>query len=348
MNARQIPLHMLLLAGLVSPAGAADDAPSAAKAPKAKAEAAASAPAPAPAAYAGLNALPPTDEERAALGDRLPAGAGLRVGVVDPDGPAVDQLQPGDVLVRFDDQLLVNFDQFRSLVQMRRPGDTVKFSVIRNGSTMTVPVKLSVRPAGVEARDGRSRPVTPADALRQDSAGGRTIHVGPGFVINIGPGAVAFPPEVLRQLEELQARGLLAQPGAATGSARSRKSAGSAAPDATVPAQPGLSTSRSFSFSLGSGASSSSKTLLSDGEGSVSLEESDGKRHATVKDAQGKVLFEGEITTEEQRAKLPEDVRRRLKAVEGGVFTVPGAPGAAPAAPKAPAPAKKYDPKKGA
>ena len=37
-----------------------------------------------------------------------------------------------------------------------------------------------------------------------------------------------------------------------------------------------------------------------------------------------------------------------LKAVEGGVFTVPGAPGAAPAAPKAPAPAKKYDPKKGA
>lgn len=67
-----------------------------------------------------------------------------------------------------------------------------------------------------------------------------------------------------------------------------------------------------------------------------------------MKDAQGKVLFEGEITTEEQRAKLPEDVRRRLKAVEGGVFTVPGAPGAAPSAPKAPAPAKKYDPKKGA
>ncbi len=339
MSLRQIPLHMLLLAGLIAPAGAADEAPAKSRsAPSAK-------PASQSPAYAGLNALPPTDEERAALGDRLPAGAGLRVGVVDPDGPAADQLQPGDVLVRLDDQLLVNFDQFRSLVQMRRPGDTVKFSLIRNGATMTVPVRLAVRPAGVEAEDRtRAKSAASADALRHDAGGARTIQIGPGFVINIGPGA-AFPPELMQPLAEMRTRGLLASPGVA--GARSRKS--QVVPEEADKARPGVSTStsRSFSFGLGAGATSSSKTLLHDAEGTVMVEDVDGKRRAMVKDAQGKVLFEGEIATAEQRAQLSDDVRRRLKAVEGGVFSVPAAP-AAPAAPKAPAPAQKFDAKKGA
>jgi len=351
----QIPLHMLLLAGLLAPARAADDASSAAK----PAAAAASAPErpvcpPAPAAYAGLNALPPTDEERAVLGAKLPEGVGLRVGVVDPEGPAVDQLQPGDVLVRFDDQLLVNFDQFRSLVQMRRPGDTVKFSVLRNGSAMTVPVRLAVRPPGVEANDRpRGKSATAADALKKDSAGARTIQVGPGFVINIGPGTAHFPPEIMQQLEELQARGLFAQPAAAAG-ARARKGA---AQDVEEPgkARPGVSarSSRSFSFGIGTGLTSSSSTHLVDEAGSVTVEDKDGKRHATVKDAAGAVLFDGDISTEAQRAQLSEEVRRRLKAVEGAVLSKPAIPGApsaapAPAAPKSAEEPKKFDRKKGA
>lgn len=346
-----IPLHMLLLAGLLAPAHAADASASGTKASE---SAAAKPAAPAPSAYAGLNALPPTDEERAVLGAKLPEGAGLRVGVVDPEGPAVDQLQPGDVLVRFDDQLLVNFDQFRSLVQMRRPGDTVKFSVLRNGSAMTVPVRLAVRPAGVEASDRpRNKSATAADALKQDSGGARTIQVGPGFVINIGPGAANFPPEIMQQLEELQSHGLFAQPGAAAG-ARARKGA---AQDVEEPgrARPGVSarSSRSFSFGIGTGLTSSSSIHLFDEAGSVIVEDKDGKRHATVKDAGGTVLFDGDISTEAQRAQLSEDVRRRLKAVEGAVLSKPGirgAPGAAPApaAPKSAEEPKKFDRKKGA
>jgi len=345
-----IPLHMLLLAGLLAPAHASDASASGTKA----SESSAAAKPAAPAAYAGLNALPPTDEERAALGAKLPEGVGLRVGVVDPKGPAVDQLQPGDVLVRFDDQLLVNFDQFRSLVQMRRPGDTVKFSVLRNGSAMTVPVRLAVRPPGVEASDSpRGKSATAADALKKDSGGARTIQVGPGFVINFPPSAANFPPEIMQQLEELQARGLFAQPAAAAG-ARARKGA---ARDVEEPgkARPGVSarSSRSFSFGIGTGLTSSSSTHLVDEAGSVTVEDKDGKRHATVKDAAGAVLFDGDISTEAQRAQLSEDVRRRLKAVEGAVLSkpaIPGAPGAAPApaAPKSAEEPKKFDRKKGA
>ena len=340
----QIPLHMLLLAGLLAPARAADAAPSGAQPAK---SAAAKPAAPAPVAYAGLNALPPTDEERAALGAKLPPGAGLRVGVVDPEGPAVDQLQPGDILVRFDDQLLVNFDQFRSLVQMRQPGDTVKFSVLRNGAAMTVPVRLALRPPSVEVNDRpRNKSAPAAEALKQDAGGARTIQIGPGFVINIGPGAANFPPEIMQQLEELQSRGLLAQPGMAPG-LRARKGA-AVDDDEPGQARPGVSTrsSRSFSFGIGSGMTSSSRTHLVDDAGSVTVEDKDGKRHATVKDADGKVLFDGDITTEEQRAKLSDDVRRRLKSVEGAVLSAPGVP-STPAAPK-PVEEKKFDRKKGA
>jgi len=342
MSPRHIPLHMLLLAGLISPARAADvpsakaaDAKAATQAPDSRARPSVQS------AYAGLNALPPTDEERAALGDRLPAGAGLRVGLVDPEGPAVDQLQPGDMLVRLDDQLLVNFDQFRSLVQMRGPGETVKFSVLRNGSPMTIPVKLAVRPAGAtDEPSSRSNALSPAEARqRQKTAGARTIQVGPGFVINLGPGAANLPPEIVQQLEELQQRGLAGAQGMAiSGSSRARPRK----PDSAADAVPGVSTSRSYSFHMGSSASTS--THLADAEGSVSVQEADGRRRATVKDAQGKVIFEGEVTTEEQLAKLPEEVRRRIKSVEGGVFSLPGVP----AVPKAPAPEQKFDRKKGA
>lgn len=70
------------------------------------------------------------------------------------------------------------------------------------------------------------------------------------------------------------------------------------------------------------------------------MEEKDGKKHATIKDNAGKVIFEGEVTTPEQRAKLSADVRRRLRLVEGGKFSIPGFE-AAPAAEEPPAKPRK-------
>jgi hypothetical protein len=117
--------------------------------------------------------------------------------------------------------------------------------------------------------------------------------------------------------------------------------------------------SKSFSFSLGSTTGGSSSSMAADQDGTVSLEEKDGKKHATIKDPAGKVVFEGEVTTPEQRAALPEEVRRRLKLVEGNGFSIPGfnGPGANPkaegkakggAAPAEEKPQKKRDPKEGA
>ena len=58
----------------------------------------------------------------------------------------------------------------------------------------------------------------------------------------------------------------------------------------------------------------------------------------TAKDAQGKVLFNGPIDTEEERAKMPANVRERFEKLERQELPeVPSAP-EPPEAPRAPEP----------
>jgi hypothetical protein len=306
----KIPLHMLLLAGLVSPMEAK---PKDGEAPAAKVAASDQV------AYAGLNVGP---REETAIAS-LPADVGLQVFFVDPKGPSAGKIEEGDVLTRFDDQMLFNAEQFRAVVRTRQPGDKVKMTVVRRGEPMVVELTLGARPAETgrpSARAGRAGVI--------ETPGGLTIVPGGGI-----------PPEILRQLQDMQA-GILPPP-----SGRSRIPS----PD-ELRAQSGASSStssHSFSFSFGNGAKSSSHSMASDGEGSVSLEEKDGKKRAVVKDRDGKTLFDGDVTDKEAVEKLPADVRRRLKLVEGKNFTLPGFPSTPQAAP-AEEPKKKYDPKQGA
>ena len=310
---RQIPLHMLLLAGLVSPMQAKNkdnDTPVARVASSDEV------------AYAGLNVGPRLEAAHATV----PAGVGIQVGFIDPKGPSAGKVEEGDVLTRLDDQMLFNSEQFRALVRTRKPGDKVKLTLVRGVEPMVVEFALGSRPAEKVASAGRA-------GTRADRAG--VIETPNG--ITILPGG-AIPPELLKQLQDIQSGNLPAP------SARSR------IPSADeLRAQPGVNSSstHSFSFSFGNGAKSSSTSMASDAEGTVSLEEKDGKKHAVVKDRDGKTLFDGDVTDKDAVEKLPADVRRRLKLVEGKNFTLPGFPGNATPAPTE-APKKKFDPKQGA
>ena len=305
---RQIPLHMLLLAGLVGTAEAKDKSEAA---PAAKADKASVAE---KVAYAGLNVGPRAEGATAAI----PAGVGIEVGFIDPQGPSARKVEEGDILTRLDDQVLFNADQFRALVRTRKPGDKAKLTLVRGAEPMVVEIVLGERPD--ERVSGRSGAVVTPPGLR------------------IAPGA-ALPEELLRQLEDMRA-GIMPQPGARSriptvDELRNRSGA--------------ASSSHSFSFSFGNGAQTSSHSMASDGEGSVSLEEKDGKKRAVVKDRDGKTIFEGDVSDQAAVDKLPADVRRRLKLVEGKGFVMPGFPGGTKAKP-APAeePKKKFDPKQGA
>jgi hypothetical protein len=307
---RQIPLHMLLLAGLVGTAEAKDKTEAA---PAAKAEKASVAE---KVAYAGLNVGPRAEGATASI----PAGVGIEVGFIDPQGPSAGKVEEGDILTRLDDQVLFNADQFRALVRTRKPGDKAKLTLVRGAEPMVVEIVLGERPEERGGRTGRSGAVVTPPGLR------------------VAPGAV-LPEELLRQLEDMRA-GIASQPGARSriptvDELRNRSGASSS--------------SHSFSFSFGNGAQTSSHSMASDGEGSVSLEEKDGKKRAVVKDRDGKTIFEGDVTDQAAVDKLPADVRRRLKLVEGKGFVMPGFRGGTKPAP-APAeePKKKFDPKQGA
>src|SRR5262245_15916011 len=68
------------------------------------------------------------------------------------------------------------------------------------------------------------------------------------------------------------------------------------------------------------------------------MESVEGRKMLTAKDAQGRVLYNGPIDTEEERAKLPANLRQGLETPERqGLPKVPAGP-EPPEAPRAPEP----------
>jgi hypothetical protein len=305
---------MLLLAGLVCPMQAKDKDN---EAPAAKLAASGEV------AYAGLNVGPRIETANATV----PAGVGIQVGFIDPKGPSAGKVEEGDILTRLDDQMLFNAEQFRALVRTRKPGEKVKLTLVRGVEPMIVDFALGSRPAEKLA-----------SAARSGARAGRAGVIETPNGITITPGG-AIPPELLKQLQDLQS-GAIPPPARAPNPSADELRAQSGARS---------SSSHSFSFSFGNGAKSSSTSMASDAEGTVSLEEKDGKKHAVVKDRDGKTLFDGDVTDKAAVEKLPADVRRRLHLVEGKNFTLPGFPlSPTPAPAPAEEPKKKFDPKQGA
>jgi len=358
MNAlRQIPLHMLLLAGLAGPLAGqqADSAPTA--------KPAATKPA-ALQTYAGLSVNSLGDAQRAQAQVRIPDGVGLDVVLVDPQGPAAGVLEVGDILTRFDDQVLVAPDQFRTLVRMRKGGDKVKLVLVREAEAKTVELVLtekavperrvaaSPRAAGAAPTPGSPLSITvngqQIDLGNVPGGNGTVTQVGPGHVVIIGPNQ-GLPPDVKKQLEEMRARGLPIPPVDLSGGLAVDPTPGNAAGKGST-----QQFSKSFSFSFGGpGATTSSSSMASDDQGTVSLEQKDGKKHAVIKDKDGNVIFDGDVTTDDLRAKMPAGARDRLKLVEGSTFSIDGL-GGKPGLPKSGGaaepekPKKKRNPKEGA
>ena len=74
---------------------------------------------------------------------KLPEGTGLIIDFIEPKSPAANAgLQEFDLLVKLDDQWLVNPEQFAVIVRMQKPDTEVKLTLVREGREQTVSVKL--------------------------------------------------------------------------------------------------------------------------------------------------------------------------------------------------------------
>jgi hypothetical protein len=176
-------------------------------------------------------------------------GIGLVIAFVQPKSPADDAgLKPYDLLLKLDDQWLVNPEPFAVLVRMHHAGDAVKLSFVREGAEQSASVKL---------------------------------------IEHEVPKAMEFD-------------GIFPWP--------NDPGAGHAVQMQTPPPDP----------DHGSGAMMEAEKVVTwlDGGKQISIVTSRGHSTLDVKENEsGRLLFSGPIDTEEQRKKLPPDIRSKLDSL---------------------------------
>ena len=91
--------------------------------------------------WVGIAMEPVQNVVRAQLS--LAPGEGIVVSHVAPESPAAKAgLQPNDILLRFEDQILVEPSQLRKLIAMRKAGESVKLHYLRKGERKEATVTL--------------------------------------------------------------------------------------------------------------------------------------------------------------------------------------------------------------
>jgi serine protease Do len=231
--------------------------------------------------FLGIEATPVPPVLTAQLG--LPKGAGLVVNHVVPDSAAVGALQENDILLKLDDQLLIEARQLSVLVRNHQEGDEVTLTYIRGGKQATAKVKLGKHEVPKEVSGLFGQPF-PAGA----AAGAFTIS----------PGKLGAMPNGENRAEVDRVLNLMRTPG-----------------DQPVRMQI-FGQSGPGGFSATSVNTANSTLAYTDDNGSLELTTKDGKKSLVAKDAKGEQQFDGPVTTPEERKALPADVRARLEKLE--------------------------------
>lgn len=246
--------------------------------------------------FLGVEASPAPAALSAQLG--LAKGTGLVVGHVAPKSPAADALQQHDVLLKLDDQILIEPHQLSVLIRNHKEGDEVTITYLRGGKQATAKVKLVQHEVPkLSMMDG--------DAPQAFSWAGAGTDGGAGdnrFQLRVGR------PDDLRGEEWNRVLSLLQRvhgapdgpPGSIPPSARIRIDHGNG---------PGY---RAMQINT-----NNSSIAFSDDEGSLDLTMQEGAKTLVAKNAKGEQIFSGPVTTPEDRKALPAGVRERLEKLEG-------------------------------
>jgi hypothetical protein len=224
--------------------------------------------------YLGVYAAPVDRTLSEQLG--LQRDTGLVVNIVSPESPASAVLKPHDILLKFNDQILIDQRQLSVLVRNQKEGDEVTLTVMRAGKQITAKVKLGKHEVPKMAVFNRRLP----------GAGGGNMS----WVTSDAGMAPAAEVDHVLGLMHLGAEG---------------------APRAVRHNQ--MEGDRMLSVTVNTGDSNMD---FSDEKGSLELTIKDGKKELVAKDPKGKTIFSGPINTPEERKGLPPEVAERLKKIE--------------------------------
>ena len=245
----------------------------------------------------------------------LPEDVGLSVDVVSPDSPAAKAgLKAHDILAKYDDQLLCAAVQLSALVKLTGTGNKATLTVLRGGKEL--PIEVTV---GEHAAQATFKVEGVNIAMGQPGQPG-----GPG-----GPRVVAgqpLAPAVLTWLQDLESKGgslnnvpVYGFVPRAPGSDTSILLPPSPAPNASsLQAQPNQAqrNQRIVLVNPNVQSQSQSVSIVANDDGRVELRETNGKRTVTILDKSGAQQYSGALDSQEDREKIPAELRSRLEQAE--------------------------------
>lgn len=234
----------------------------------------------------------------------LAEGSGLVVSHVVKDSPAESALKTHDILLKLDDQILIETRQLAVLVRQHKDGDEVTLTYLRGGKETTAKVKLAKH----EVPKLNAFFIAPSGSGAAGGGGFAATSIGPGFAyagnfddlakINLSGDQRDDTPEARAATERMLA---LIKSGHLQG-VRRLDVAGSAVPG-----------DKKISVTVDTG---DSNLVLEDEKGSLDLSIKDGKKTLVAKNPKGEQVFSGPVNTPEERKALPEEVRSRLQNLE--------------------------------
>ncbi len=231
----------------------------------------------------------------------LQPGVGVVVEGVIEGGPAeVAGLKKNDLLLKFDDQILIGTKQAVTLVRISEPGSEHVFSIMRKGEKQELTVKLGAKKKSKEKKKPADQssvapaaPVFPAipkieskHAIRSlkgmGGDGERIVFIGEGGEIDIERSM-----ELNEDIETMVERVQLAV----------TEANGISAPTIVVQGE-----ERVFEF-------------LDDSGASYTIVDSDGESQLRIVNADGKAEFEG-LLTDDSMTMLPDSLRKELPRIQ--------------------------------
>jgi len=292
-------------------------------------------------AYCGVSVSDPSAVLTEQL--KLQPGTGLVVDYVVEKSPAETAgVKQYDLLTKLDDQLLTNAEQFRALIRMKKPSDDVKLTVIRRGEPTTVNVELGQQEVEEEIGAADMNPTPVETALTRLTTNlafeknGNLVLARPGAVdLNVVGGGMALTNVNGRNqavwadeknVLTMELRGGKAVKLTAKDTAGKQLFDGPVETDEQRKAlPPDLAETLKKAEAGGpvrfriNGGAQRSRVLTSTEKDTLLLARiEDGKATwaFAFSELDGKTLFDGPTTTDEQRKMIPEPVAKQLQTLE--------------------------------
>ena len=225
----------------------------------------------------------------------LPPNIYLSVDQVSPGSPASEAgLKIYDVILQLNDQILVNSPQLKALVRMKKPGDNVELKILRKGKPQTLQVTLSEIDKPFEKR------------IPHSGFKGLGTLLSDLFSQNFD----LLPPNLNSSIRELLKEHGLSQVPQVLDPTKSD----SIELDLNNPIHGSQITPpnvKSFSFS-----SQQNHIIIADDEGTIEFTLKDGEKYLKATDADGNTVFDGRVDTDQQRKKLPKNIREKLQKID--------------------------------